>query len=155
MYLAPLTESRELRSGDLRGSYQQWTPGHIFNSLPIWELKFAAQFYSPSRRIKRAERRLGEGSRMNIPPIYVPQKKVMSLSAIVIDNNVVVSVKSVTLVPQRGPRAGRCFPHLLPLWCDAAADRDARRSGGGSWAGSAGLKYFWPTKVTKCPYFFI
>lgn len=63
----------------------------------------------------RAKRAFGGSSRMNVPPIYVPQKKVMSLSVIVIDNNVVVSVKSVTLVPQRGPCAGRCFPHLLLL----------------------------------------
>jgi len=39
---------------------------------------------------------------MNIPHLCA-SKKVTSLSAIVIDNNVVVSVESVTLVPRRGP----------------------------------------------------
>lgn len=42
-------------------------------------------------------------------------KKVMSLPVIVIDNDVVVSVKSVALVPQQGPCAGCCFPHLVLL----------------------------------------
>lgn len=56
------------------------------------------RFYSPSQPIQRTRSGSGEGGCVNIPLLRA-SKKVVSLSAIVIDNNVVVSAQSVTSVP--------------------------------------------------------